>query len=123
MKPTDVLATEGWEDAALTVMARVQKDATNITQAALSNIYCRVYDSSDTLQASPSVTISSAVFDTLQTDSRWTADSTGYNFRFTVPASAFATAGKYRIEFIFDPASGDDFALVVKHYVKALNYS
>lgn len=107
-----------FEDTSLTVMARIKGNAgTNITQASLSSITCRSYDSSDTLVVSPTVTISSSVFDTLQTeddDPRWTKDSTGYNFAFTIPAAAFPSPQLYRVEFKFTPAVGDPFFLVLR---------
>lgn len=116
---TTIGTGEIWEDNGATCMARVLgNDAANLTQAAVTSITCSVYnlDSSapSTAVATPTVTISSAVFDTLQTsDARWTLDSTGYNFLFTVPASAFANGdGLYRIEFIFDLASGENVTVV-----------
>lgn len=59
------------------------------------------------------LTVSAVIFDTLQTDARWTIDSTGYNFRHTPGASNFASGDRrYRIEYVFDPVSGENFALV-----------
>lgn len=125
MRPTDPLISIGWEDASLTVMARIQGNAgTNITQASLSSITCKVFDldNANVVVATPAVTISSAVFDSLQTtDPRWTKDTTGYNFRFTVTASSFPTGSRrYQIEFVFTPTSGDVFPLVVKHTTQEL---
>ncbi len=89
-----------------------------ITQASLSAITCKVYNNVGTLVTSPTVTISSSVFDTLQTtDSRWTRDTTGYNFLFTIPAAAFPSVGLYRVEFKFTPATGDPFHMVVRVHV------
>lgn len=100
-------------------MSRVRGNSGSyITQATLSAITCKVYTSSGTLVSSPTVTISSAVYDTLQTsDARWTRDSTGFNFLFTVPASAFPSPGLYRVEFKFTPATGDPFHMVVRIHV------
>lgn len=107
-----------WEDSSLVVMARVLGGlGANITQAYLSSVTCRVYTSSGTLVASPAVTIASSVYDALQEtedDPRWTLDTTGYNFSFTVPASAFPSPGMYRVEFKFTPASGDAFYVVCR---------
>lgn len=115
-----------WEDASLTIMARVRGLAgAYITQASLSSIACKVYDlQSGSLVTSPTVTVASAVFDTLQDgddDPRWTLDSTGFNFRHTVPAAGFPDGNKkYRVEYSFVPASGDAFPLVVEVFARAL---
>ncbi len=50
------------------------------------------------------------VFDTLQTDDRWTCDTTGYNFCHTIDVSthpAFALAGRnYLVEYRLPPVDG-----------------
>ena len=117
--PASAFRVQGWEDGPLVVFARIRgHGGSYITQASLSGITCTVfnYGAGYTSVATPSVSVSSVVFDTVQTatdDPRWTADSTGFNFRHTVPASAFTASGQYRIEYVFDPVSGDDFVLVV----------
>lgn len=54
--------------------------------------------------------VADVVYNSLQTDSRWTADETGYNFAHTMDVSediAFAVAGRnYLVEYILAPASG-----------------
>lgn len=112
--PTAVI----FEDSAAICMARVLGNAgTAITQADIDSITCKVYDLADTASAvdEPTVTVSNAVFDALQTsDPRWTEDDTGYNFLFVVPATAFPEGGKeYRVEFKFSPASGEPFHYAV----------
>jgi hypothetical protein len=102
-------------------MARViGEDAENLVQADVSSIDCTVWHVPTGTKTEPDVTVSSAVFNALQTDSRWTVDSTGYNFRFTVPAASFAKAGKTRVEFKFTPASGQAFHVVFDVQVRAL---
>lgn len=103
-----------WEDSGVTNLARiVGNSAVNVTQASLSSISYKVFDlntSTTEAVASGPLTISSVIFDTLQTDARWTADSTGYNFRHEVAASVFATARhRYRIEYLFTPTTGQPF--------------
>lgn len=48
------------------------------------------------------VAVSSVIFNALQTDGRWTRDTTGYNFRYTVKPENWSTAQvgakSYRIE-------------------------
>ena len=100
-----------FEDTGFSLMARIQgTDAEDIQQADISSIAYSVYDLSST--GSPtttgSLTVSNVVFDTLQTDSRWNTDTTGYNFRWDVPASIPADGAKnYQIEIAFTPTSGE----------------
>ena len=125
----------------VTCMARVLGNAgTPITRASLSTITYTVTDRSNgTVGTATSVTISSAVYDSLQTsDPRWNmvvgesalnlgADGQyGFNFLFVVPAINFpitvpdATPDppakvvqtppfSYRVDFVFTPASGQQF--------------
>lgn len=111
----------GFKNGSVTCMARVVgADAANITQSDISTGVYSVYllDDQDsdsrtavTGHAAVSLTVADVIFDTLQTeDDRWTEDSTGYNFRYTLDVSsneAFAIAGRnYLIEFTLTPASG-----------------
>lgn len=114
---------EGLEDCGISLMDRVYGNAgTAITQATITAISYKVYshtskdkavDAEDgTLIASGSLTVASVVFDTLQTDARWTKDSTGYNFRYDSPATDRPAGGWHRYEIVFDPSSGENFAAV-----------
>lgn len=118
----------GWEDTPVALMARVTgEDAALITQASIDSITIDVYrmvgSSAVAVGTQGSLTVADVVFDTLQTDSRWTEDSTGYNFRYTVPAARFATAGRHRIEFWFTGADGSVFPLVFEGPVRELERS
>ena len=97
-----------YEDGGTSIMARITGlDGANIVQADVSTITCTVFDAAGSSVSTPTVTVSTSVFDTLQTDSRWSADSTGYNFRFDGAASVMTAPGeRYRFEFKFTPASG-----------------
>jgi len=129
-KTTAILVASVWEDTGLTIMARLRGNTgAYILQADFSGIAASVFPIKDadnpTLNAA-ALTVSSVVFDTLQTtsdDPRWTADGTGFNFLYTVPASAFATPGKHRLEIVFNPSSGDDWPLVYTVDVKSLYVS
>lgn len=117
--PTYILQSTVFEDSGLYLMARVKGNAgTNITQGTIASIALKVYDrTADNEEVySAALTVSAVVFNTLQTgalDPRWTKDIHGYNFGAAVPASAFATGGHtYRVEVVFTPSSGDQFALV-----------
>jgi hypothetical protein len=74
------------EDSIFTIMARIHGDGANLVQADISSISYQIfYTDSDTAHTGEtSLTVSTVVYDTLQTDARWTVDSTGYNFRHDV---------------------------------------
>lgn len=113
-------------------MARiVGNDAANITQASLSAITRYVYNITDLTEAitnlqsssdgGAGMTIASHVYDTLQTDSKWDTDTTGYNFAYSVPAEELPEGNQtYRFEFIFEPVSGEEFPVVFEIETKPL---
>lgn len=109
-----------WEDSGAYLMARILAgdDGLAAQQADISSISYVVYDQDDLTVATTtttSLTVSTVVFDTLQTDARWTVDTTGYNFGWAAPAALFPTGGKvYRTELKFTPASGEAYHLVYK---------
>ena len=100
-----------FEDSGASPMARiVGNDGVNIVQADVTSIYRIIYNAATgvVVQASTEITVANAVFDTLQTDARWSYDDTGYNFRDDAPAAQFASGSVvYRIEYKFTPASGE----------------
>ncbi len=107
-----------WEDSGAALMARVVGNAaTAITQATVTSIDRKVYDLDS---ATPTVatdektlTVSTVVFDALQTDGRWTVDSTGYNLLDAVDDDIFTTGGhRYRVEYVVEPSTGAKFHLV-----------
>lgn len=118
-----------WEDGGATCLARVRgADGNYITQASLIGITYKAFDLSsstpDTATSTGTVSIASSVFDTLQTDSMWTTDDTGYNYRHTIPASVLATGDHvYRVEYKFDSVSGEDFFLVFELLAQAIRSS
>jgi len=110
-----------FKDGTGTFMARVVGATDSaITQADLSSIACSIYtldpDDTDaqtvvTGHDDTAVTVSSVVFDTLQTDdSRWTVDTTGYNFLHEIDVSsneAFPVRGaEYLVHYELTPTSG-----------------
>jgi len=102
------------------LMARVvDVDAGVIVQADITSIAYSVYllDDSDptsrtavTGHAAVALVVANTIYDTLQTDASWTADTTGYNFRHVVnrsTAEAFGTSGRnYLVEHTLTPAAG-----------------
>lgn len=123
-----VLITNGtaWEDTGCTLMARVLGNAgTAINQASISSIARKVFDlnssTPETPVSSTTPTVADVVFDALQTDARWTTDSTGYNFRETVAASVLAEGDRrYRVEYVLTPASGEKFNVVFEIQTRKL---
>lgn len=105
-----------WEDSGCYLLARiVGNNAANVVQADISSINLCVnrkgIDTPDTTGSA--VTASSVIFDTLQTDARWTVDSIGYNFRYAVSAAELPLGSRtYLFEFKFTPASGPVFHVV-----------
>lgn len=117
----------GWEDSGLGVLARVYElDGSLIQQADFGTITCKVFDKDDADDTGTSVTVTvgDAVFDALQSDAiRW-HDSTGYNFDHIIPASVLsAGATTYRIEYRFNPTSGESFSMIIDHDAKNLRTS
>jgi hypothetical protein len=109
-------ASSVFEDSGFHLMARITiHDASNAQQADISSISLQVWDIDRDFQvgATENLTVANVVFDTLQTDARWTADSTGYNFRYTGTAAQVSKGGStYRYEFKITPASGEVYHIV-----------
>jgi len=118
---------EGFEDAPIVLMDRVKNlDGAYVTQSSLTSITYRVdqYASEGDARAcingtevvdDTTLTISTVISDTLLTAAPWnsTADSTGYNLRFTLPGTARPTGGKWhRVEVILTPSSGGAYPVV-----------
>jgi hypothetical protein len=122
----NIIQASWWAKSGATQAARIYGNAgTPITQATISSITCKVFDknvSVETPVLTPSITVSSVVFDTLQDDDpRWTIDETGYNFLHAIAATAFPTNNHiYRIEYIFTPTSGAVFPLVYEGKAEAI---
>lgn len=116
MRPVQIFVGEAFEDGGATLLARVQGwNAADIVQSDISSIQYAVTDrTSGAAVISPTaLTVSDVVFNTLQTDARWSVDAEGYNFRHTIPATALPTGDHvFRVEYKFTPASGEVFFLV-----------
>lgn len=94
--------TAMFEDSSGTFMCRMlASDGSAAQQADVTSIAYIVYDRTGGASViSGTLTVANVVFDTLQTASPWTLDSTGYNFKATLPTTAFPTGGRlYRVEF------------------------
>ena len=127
MGATDIIRGYVWEDGDVTCLARATLNGSNITQAVISSIARKVFDLDSTTPTtavdSSSVTVASSVFDTLQTDGRWSKDSTGYNFRDTVAASVLSSAHRYRVEYVFTGSNGEKAVLLFEVSAKSIHSS
>lgn len=125
--PTDHADVYGTvaKNGTATLLGRVV-DSTNtaLTQSAISSITYSIYllddQNPDTRTAvanhsAVALTVASVIFNTLQTDSVWSKDSTGYNFKHTIPIAtyvAFAIAGRnYLVEYTITPVTGQKIIL------------
>ena len=109
-----------FKNGSVTLLARVVgADGDPIVQADVASAEYSVYllDDRDpdarsavTGHDGVALSVASIVFNSLQTDSLWTVDETGYNFRHVLDVSAnqaFAIAGRrYLIQFELTPGSG-----------------
>lgn len=109
-----------FKNGTITNLARVVgADGTNITQSDIDSGVYSIYLLNDqdadsrtavTNHSAVALTIADVIFDTLQTDSIWTKDDTGYNFKHVIDVSsdvAFAIAGRrYLVEYTLTPNSG-----------------
>ena len=105
-----------FEQGDATFLARVKYQSALIVQANVTSIACKVqrWSSSDGTKtvtyerpdAPDEIDPEDVIFDTLQTDDRWTADSTGFNFAVTVPASAFPGPDQYFVLFTITTTAG-----------------
>lgn len=102
------------ENSGAVLLARVVKDSgAAIVQADITSITAKVFSADDGTQIStPTLTVAGCVYDTLQTDARWSADSIGYNVAISLSGDNWPDAGNYRIEIKFTPASGNPFYVV-----------
>jgi len=109
------VVTEGcvFEDGGGQFLARIIGiDGNIIGQVNITGITFSVHELASGIEivAPVALTVVNVVFNTLQNDGRWTKDSQGYNFLHEVAASVFSTSNiKYRVEYLFDPAAGEDY--------------
>ena len=98
-----------YEDSTFSLMSRFTVDGANATQSDCSSITMKAWDVDDydTPVLDATLTVSAVVYDTLQTDGRWSVDATGYNFRYDVADTVCTTAGtQYRFEAVVTTSGG-----------------
>ena len=113
MKPSDPFVETIWEDSGLIALGRILGgDGSAITSTSVSRITRHVFDLDSTAPATAASTWSTTspstgdIHASLKTDSRWSKDATGYNFRNVIPHSCFPLGDRrYRVEYAFVPAS------------------
>src|SRR4051794_27635729 len=95
-----------------TLLARVRRsDGANMVAADVSTFVVKVYDASGNLTATLA-NGAHTVYSSLQTDTRWVKDTTGYNVSIDVPGSSWTTAQIYRVEAKITPTTGNAFFLL-----------
>lgn len=86
------------------ILARIQIDRDNakspVLQADLTSITRKVY-LAGVLGDTDTLTIADVIFDTIQTGTVWTKDTTGFNFKDALSHTLFAAAGEYRVQYTF----------------------
>lgn len=109
-------------------MARVKDwTATAIQVADIAAVEYTVYalDDDDVDAQTPvtghegvALVVAEVVFDTLQTDDRWTVDTTGYNFAYTIDVSSYAAfsvrGARYLVVFTLTPVVGQAIQLAYR---------
>ena len=101
-----------YEDSAFSILARVNANGSNVTQADVSAIEYQIFPTNSTTAhtTATSLIVSSIVYDTLQTDGRWTSDVTGYNWKHEVANSVLVDPTKdYQFEYKVTMADGSIF--------------
>jgi hypothetical protein len=99
------------EDSSFSVMGRVVVAGTLWTQSSVSAITYKVFNAASVEISNGTLSVSSVVFDTLQTDGRWGVDSVGYNFRHDNDHQVLTDAGRFRIEYEVTMLAGNKFLL------------
>jgi len=115
-----IFKRRGFEQSAFPVLSRVLRNGVPIIKSDITSISVTVRRFSQagavsTSLAATAVTVSTSVFDTLQTGGGWTEDPSGYNFSYTIDKAAFPGPDAYEIVFLFTPADGGNpFPVVVE---------
>lgn len=84
-----------WENGDAIVMARVMIDVSNVatalTQARTSTITGRITRKASGQQVGSDITlvVATTIYDTLQTGSIWSLDSTGFNFKYRIDGATY----------------------------------
>lgn len=114
MPSADIVQQTVWQGGNAQNLSQVYGNAgTAVTQASLASIEYRLFEKDGAVVTNPTyLTIASVIYNTLQTDGRWTRDTTGYNFLHTVTHLELAEADTtYVAEYRATDTSGNVFIL------------
>ena len=98
-----------YEDSTFSLMSRFEVNGSNGVQADCVSIQMKAWKTTDfdNTVLDAALTVSSVVFDALQTDGRWARDGTGYNFRYDVADTICTEAGAlYLFEAVIETSGG-----------------
>lgn len=98
-----------YEDGSARLMARiVGLNNTKLIESDFGSISWETWyeGAEDTQVATGTLTVADVIFDSLETES-WTADGTGYNFRWDIPATVFASPKRTNLSLMFTLANDD----------------
>ena len=106
------------KNSTVVCLARVLDDEGAVLAAAsIESITCEVFDLSDP-DSGPTYTenvgVDDSIHATLQTDDRWEADTTGYNFAHTLMPYVLSSVTTYQVEYRFTLNNGRDFFVAYK---------
>lgn len=123
MPKVTVFRTQGWASANCAFRACIIDEATGapIVPATVSAIAWTVRQSvgpsaGSTTGSGSLSPVASYLFGSLSTVG-WRQDTTGWNFRALLPASAFSAPGEYVVDFAFTLADGTTFPVKILHSV------
>lgn len=131
---TGIYGGDAWEDIGVCLLARFAavsgsgaaspqtKEGSLITQADVSSIAVKVFDSDKNQVGSTlAPTASATVFDTLQTTATWENMTDGGNFRYVVPGTYFPIGGTTnRVEVVITLTDGTKLPAVWKLEVQEM---
>ena len=96
----------------LTVRDRLYDvDGDIVTRSGISSLSVKVFNTRTGVETySATITVASALYNSLVTsDDAWEKDAIGYNFKHTIPGTAFPDGGQtYQVEYLFTPTSGNE---------------
>lgn len=119
----NVTNTVGWQGTPFMFLARITGfSGALLDPANVNDIAYEVIDTvTDEVVESDDLVTATVLFDTLQTDGRWTLDSIGYNFRHLMDGDAFPVGGRrYRVEYTINVDDGTTVVVAFLHLAKQL---
>jgi hypothetical protein len=100
-----------------TILARIQDQfGVPISQSQVTSISVAVWNvETSTLIATTTPSVSSCVFDSFQTDGRWSIDAIGYNFAANIDGTSFNVGDNvFQIQATITPITGDPYVITAR---------